>query len=373
MKIHINPKDFSPKFRLAASVATSRDIKPVLQNVKITADKQTGVVLQATDAEIGIRIRVDGDVVRNGVALLPKERLLKVLDLTREEMLTLEFVEDKIVINGEDKEHYALDTLFPNEFPDIEEFGETAYHVIPAKAFQEIVSRTVFAVDPENVRYALGGVCFDMTEQNISIVATDGRRLAWQESTGDCINNHTVETGIVSVRTLQLLNKALGDKSIGEDADVKMAITGTMVRFQCQDITLFSRRVEGRYPQWRNIIPETENKTPVIVECDPLLSAILQAQVTISDYDPGVKFLFEKGKLTLQGQGKERGNTKIEIPLSFSDAPKTLKFDPKFMTDFLKALDANAKVSIYLPPDNDPAIITADDGGYVYVVMPMSS
>ena len=213
MKIHINPKDFSSKFRLAASVATSRDIKPVLQNVKIEADKKTGVVLQATDIEVAIRVHVDCDVVKNGTALLPKERLLKVLDLTREETLTLEFIEDKIVINGEDKEHYALDTMFPDEFPDIEEFKEIAYHVIPAKTLQTMIDRTIFAVDPDNVKYALGGVCFDMTGQNISIVATDGKRLAWQESTGDCINNHTVEMGIASARTLQLLNKALDDKS----------------------------------------------------------------------------------------------------------------------------------------------------------------
>ena len=98
----------------------------------------------------------------------------------------------------------------------------------------------------------------------------------------------------------------------------------------------------------------------------------MQAQVTTSDLDPGVNFTFEKGKLRLQGVGKERGNSKIEIPLSFDDAPKTLKFDPKYMIDFLKVLNADAKVSIYLPPDNDPVKITADNGGYVYVVMPMS-
>ena len=147
-----------------------------------------------------------------------------------------------------------------------------------------------------------------------------------------------------------------------------------MVWFQCQDITLFSRLVEGRYPKWRSIIPPSEGKTAVTVDCDPLLSAILQAQVTTSDLDPGVDFLFEKGKLTLQGQGKERGNTKIEIPLSFSNEPKKVKIDSKFMIDFLRVLEANNKVSIYLPPDStDPVKITADNGGYVYVVMPMSS
>ena len=374
MKIHINPKDFSPKFRLAASVASVKDyyVKPILQNVKVNADKQQGVILQATDTEVGIRIRVDCDVSKNGEAVFPKDRLIKVLDLTREETLTLQYVEGKIVIDGADKEHYELDTFQPDEFPNIEEFSETAYHEIPVETLREIINRTIFAVDPDAIRYTLGGVSFDMTGQNISIVATDGKRLAWQESIGDCINNHTVETGIIPVRALQLLSRALGDKSIGTGTDVKMAVSETMVRFQCQDISLFSRRIEGKFPQWRNIIPETEDKTPVIVDCDPLLSAIMQAQVTTSDFDPGVNFTFEKNKLRLQGEGKERGNSKIEIPLAFDSAPKTLKFDPKYMTDFLKVLNADAKVSIYLFPGNDPVKITADNGNYVYVVMPMS-
>ena len=374
MKIHLKPKDFLPKFRLAASVASGKDFgNALLQNVKIIADKKSGVVLQATDTEVGIRISIACDVAKNGEAILPKERLLKVLDLTREESLTLEFVEDKIVIEGNETEHYALDTMLPEEFPEIGTFGATAFHEIPAKELQETIRRTIFAIDSENVKYALGGVSFEMTGQVISIVATDGRRLAWQDCGGDCINNHTVETVIVPARTLQLLHKALCDKFIGDDADVKMAVANGMVWFQCHDITLFSRLIEGRFPKWRGIIPKTEGDIPVKIDCDPLLSAILQAEVTTSDLEPGVDFSFEKGKLTLQGQGKERGNTKIEIPLSFNGNPKKIKLDPKFMTDFLRVLDAKQKVSIYLPPDDDPVKITADDGGYVYVVMPMAA
>ena len=374
MKIQFSPKDFSPMFRLAASVATSRDIKPILQNVKIEADKQIGIVLHATDTEVGIRIRVDCDVSKNGEAVLPKERLLKVLDLTKSERLTLEYFEDKIVIDGEDKEHYKLDTMLSDEFPYIEEFRASAFHEIPAKVLQEVIQRTIFAIDSENFKYSLGGVSFEMTGQVISTVATDGRRLAWQDCGGECINDHKVEQAIVPARTLQLLNRALNDKSIGEGIAVKMAVANGMVWFQCQDITLFSRLIEGRFPKWRNIIPETEDRTLITVDCDPLLSAILQAQVTTNDLDPGVDFSFDKGKLTLQGEGKERGNSKIEVPLLSCDAPKKVKIDPKFMTDFLRVLGANRKVSIYLPQESgDPIKITADDGGYVYVVMPMSS
>ena len=371
MKIQFDPKDFSPKFKLAASVAAARDTKPILQNVKAKADKKSGVILQATDTELGIRIHVSCDVAANGEAVLPTKRLTQILDLTGEEQLTIESTDSSTVVSGE-KEKYNLNTQSPDEFPNVEEFEETAYHDIPANALKEMIRRTTFATDTENVRYALGGVYFEMVDDNISVVATDGRRLAWQEGKGTCVNDHKVETSILPVRTLQILERVLNDKSIDDDDDIKMAISSNRVLFQCKDVTLFSRLVEGRFPKWRSIIPKMEDD-PVAIECGELLPAVQRAQIATSDLEPGVFFIFEKGKLSLKGEGKEIGDSTSEVPISFDGAKKEIKLDPKFMISFLRVLDSGTVLSIYLPPDNDPVKITADEGGYVYVVMPMSS
>jgi len=372
MKIHFSPKDFSSKFKLAASVAAARDIKPILQNVKIKADKKVGAILQATDTEIGIRIRVDCDVTTNGESILPTKRLMQILDLTGEEQLTIESTENNAAVSGEN-EKYDLNTQPPDEFPNVEEFNESAYHEIPAKALKEMIRRTIFAIDTENIRYALGGIYFEMVEDNISVVATDGRRLAWQEGKGNCVNDHKVEASILPARTLQILERVLNDKSIDEDDDIKMAISANRVLFQCKDVTLFSRLVEGRFPKWRGIIPKTDEDTPVTIECGALLPAILRAQIATSDLEPGVFFVFEAGKLVLKGEGKEIGNSTSDVPITFDGEKKSIKLDPKFMTSFLRVLESGTVLSVFLPPDNDPVKITADDGGYVYVVMPMST
>jgi len=409
MQIHFSPKDFSSKFKLAASVAAARDIKPILQNVKIKAEKNVGAILQATDMEIGIRIRVDCDVSTEGEAILPTKRLTLILDRTGEERLTAECSareseefaltkppqgrlsneddEDEesdyhapvsrggvrhTVISGVN-EHYDLNTQSPDEFPNVEEFAETAYHDIPAKALKEMIRRTIFAIDTENNRYYLGGVCFEMVGDNISVVATDGRRLAWQEGKGECVNEHAVETAILPARTLSILERVLNDKSIDDDDSIKMAISANRVLFQCKDVTLFSRLVEGRFPKWRGIIPKTEGETPITIECGALLPAVERAQIATSDLEPGVHFIFEEGKLTLKGVGKEVGNSSSVVPITFDGPEKALKFDPKFMTSYLRVLDPNTMLSIYLPSDNDPVKITTDDGGYVYIVLPLSS
>jgi len=179
MKIHFNPKDFLRQFKIASSVALSRDIKPILCNVKIVADKRDGVILMATDTAVGIRCHVDADVSANGEALLPPKQFRQILESAQDERLTLASTNNGILITGEydGNEQWGLDTQSPDEFPDVAEFAETAYHEIPATAFREMVCRTIFAIDPEDIRIALGGVCVDHDGSSITAVATDGRRL----------------------------------------------------------------------------------------------------------------------------------------------------------------------------------------------------
>ena len=154
--------------------------------------------------------------------------------------------------------------------------------------------------------------------------------------------------------------------------DDRGMVSGTVL-FQCNGITLFSRLIEGRFPKWRGIIPKTDEDTPAFVKCGELLPAVLKAQVATSDDYPGIQFTFDNGTLTLQGQGKETGIAKIALPNIHYATAKTMTLDAKFMTGFLKVLSADMKLSIFLPPDNDPVKITIENDGYVYVVMPMSS
>jgi DNA polymerase-3 subunit beta len=380
MKIYVSPKDFLSKFRLAASVAANLDVVPILQNVKVTADETHGTILQATDNEIAIRLGVDCEVVKNGEALLPPKRLSQILDLTGEEMLTLERTNGGLLIDGE-VETYTLNTFPPDEFPDVEDFGETAYHEIPAMVFREMIRRTIFATDAENLKFSLGGVCFSLNGDDVSVVATDGIRLAWQQGCGCSVNEHTVETAIVSVRTLQILDRILGDKSINDDDEVRMAVDVTVVgkrltsgkvRFQCKDVTLVSRLIEGKYPNWRGIIPKTKDETPAKIKCGVLLPAVLKAQVATSEDYSGVEFSFDKGRLTVQGQGRETGIAKIELPLTFEGENKRVVLSAKFMIGFLRVLRPDMKLSMFVPPDNEPVKITADNDGYTYVIMPMN-
>ena len=289
MKIHFTPKDFLRLFKLAASAAMARDIKPILQNVKIIADTRYGAILTATDTTIGIRIRVDVDVSENGSALLPIKTLCTILNSTTEKILTMESVmtvhdtggtvegesdnvndddDDyvpytpqgqrscSVVLYGQHERH-ELCTIDPDEFPNIEEFTAEAYHELEADDMTTLIQRTVFALDKDNLKYALGGVCFEEDHQNVTAVATDGRRLAVQttdrcmitgkpaigtsrkKSFDDGTEQEYIDYPIVGIAALNLLTKVLKDKSFKKQkrhvysSTVKMVFDEQRVLFHC--------------------------------------------------------------------------------------------------------------------------------------------
>jgi len=356
MKIHFNPKDILPKLKIAKAVAAARDVKPILQNVKIVASKEHGVILHATDTAQGIRIRVKCKVVEDGAALLPIKRLIDILGSTKASHMTLASTDGGVALEW-DGEAYTFLIQSPDEFPDVSDFRAESYHEILAWVMQAMIQRTVFAVDKQAERYALAGVCFQSDGVAIDATATDGKQLAWQPSSGENIGEHKIDTAIVPAHTLKLLDKILKDKSVKKFDKVKMAAdvnvsdggqSSGIVLFQCGDFTLFTRLHEGRYPKWRSIIPKTDGTDCAVVNCGALLTAVNNVKSVVTDIEPGIYLTFEKGRLTLVGHGKEVGTTKKAIPLSYNGRTITFKIDEKFLTTVLKVLgDKTSSLSTY--------------------------
>ncbi|MDR2643156.1 MAG: DNA polymerase III subunit beta [Planctomycetaceae bacterium] len=366
MKISCERNKFSQSFQLAASVVSVRDVRPVLQNVKITVDK-SGVLLQATDTELGIRTYVDDcKVTEKGEAILPTKHLKKILVESNEEELTIESDSDKTVISGE-RSKYTLNTQPTDEFADVESFNETSYHEIPSNVFAEAVRRTLFATDSDNAKYALSGVFFEMIDNRFAAVATDGRRLAFQDGAATCVKNHKVESSIFPARTLQVIERA-----ISNDEVIKLAVSQNRVLVQYGRTVFYSRLLEGRFPRWRNIIPSDEKKVKIDILAAPFAAAVRQAAIVTSEKQPGVVIIFEKGKMITTGNGQEIGDSAIETPVSYNDKRLSLKIDPRFLIDYLRVLPAEKNVTILINDDSEPLTLKTDDE-YTYIVMPLSS
>lgn len=366
MKLTCKRENFFQLFSLAASVASKRDVKVVLQNVKMTAD-QNIVVLTATDMFQAIRLEMTDAVIEEpGETILPTARFLRILKESNDEMLVIESEGTSLKVSGENK-WYDLPTFPSDEFPEIPPFSADAWHEAPGKTVREIVRRTKFAIDTENTKYTLGGVLFEFTEGRIAAVATDGRRLANQEGTAAAYGGHVSEnTAIVPLKALSLIERGM----VSEEEPVKIAVKGGKIYFGSGTSTLSSSLVEGRFPRWKNIIPEKEGRVQVDIMASYFLQAVRQAEIMSSEKQPGIYLNFSAGKMELTASGAEVGQSKIELPISYEAAPLRLKMDPRYLTDFLSGLDNEAIVSFYMKGEQSVLFQTGD--GYNYVVMPLT-
>ena len=370
MKFTTERVAFSQAFQLVTTVAATRDVKPVMQNVKVKTEKsggETRLILMATDGELGIRkIVTQCNVTKRGEAILPAKRVRQILQEVTSE--NVEITGDSQMLTFEcGSSRFQLTTQPTDEFPDVYPFEETAYHEVAAATFRELIKRTVFAIESDSARYALGGVLLELLEEKIVGCATDGRRLASQEISAASLNDHLSETNsIVPPRALTLIERAMAD----EPEAIKINMGPNRMLACSHDTTILSRLIEGRFPKWRNIVPETAGRAGVPLPVGAFYSAVRQAAIVTSDKQPGVVFRFTDDKLVLEGQGAEIGESVIEMPIAWQGQELRVKLDPNYLTDFLRVMPSEKVIDVFIE-DEGPVVFKTDDE-YMYILMPLT-
>lgn len=325
------------------------------------------VTLAGTDGEISLKADVpDCSFDESVQALLPTARLLSILRELTDDVLILQINDRKLKIKSGGAE-FNLSLEDPADFPPMAKFDDEDYFVITASVLQTLIKRTIFACDTESTRYALGGVQVEFGNENVTFAATDSRRLS--VATGACgtkgspsISNPGTTTVIPSDAV-----KLMAQISDGA-ATVEIAIHANDVAVRCGSTVLTSQLVQGRFPDWRRVLP-TDFKFTVDMVAAPFHSCLRQAMIVTSEESRAVAFTFAKGLMKLSSQVADMGSSDIEMPISWEAEKLVATFDPRYMADFAKAIDG-APFKFNLISSEDPAVLIVD--GFSYVVMPLS-
>jgi DNA polymerase-3 subunit beta len=367
MKATYHREGLLTAFQIASAAISSRDVKPILKNLKVIADGDKST-LMATDLELGVRLEVRSVRVEEpGEAILPGARTLAILRESMDEELLLEADADKCLIRGQFNE-FEMPSEEPGNFPDVPGFAEEKYHELPSGTLREMIRRTIFAAAAEGVRYAMNGLLWEVEDHQARLVATDGRRLAVTEGPATAYGGHTTkgQAPVVPTKAMGLLERNLQDP----DEPVRVAFKPNEVLFKTERAVIYSRLVEGRYPPYREVFPKKLTiKVPLTV--GPFLAAVRQSAIMTDEESKRVSFGFAKGKLTLQARGTDAGRSKVELAIEYEGKALTINFDPRFVSDMLRVLEPDAGVVLELVDGNSPAVFRAGDN-YSYVVMPLS-
>ncbi|MEN0111286.1 MAG: DNA polymerase III subunit beta, partial [Planctomycetota bacterium] len=304
-----------------------------------------------------------------GSVLLPVGRFGAIVRESSDATLRVETDGSKTLVRGE-RSRFNLPSENPLEFPALVAFDAESYYQAPARLVKEMIRRTIFATDNESSRYALGGVKFELDgDAKLVAVGTDGRRLAKVEGPIERVGDPASlgEATIVPTRALQLIERTLSD----DDAPTKIAVRSNDAVFATPDATLSTRLLEGRYPKWRDVIPQRGESAKVELVAGTFFAAVRQAQIVTSDESRGVDFTFGDGTLVLSGDSPEVGESRVELPIGYEGAAIEITLDPRFLVDFLKTLAAEQTFTIDLVDSDSAAVATTDDG-YTYVLMPLA-
>lgn len=369
MKISCDREQLLQAFQTVATVAPARSPKPILQNVKLEVTGDTATLL-ATDLEIGIRHQVSGvDIQTPGVVVLNVTKFGSILRESTDETIHIEADGQGAVIRGE-RSQFRLSAENPADFPQVTGFEEKGFYEIPARLLRELIHRTEFATDNESSRYALGGVKLEFAENQITAIGTDGRRLA--KMTGPIVSSGSPadqsQVTIVPTRAMQLIYRAIAPS----DAEVQVALKGNEILVHTPKATISSRLLEGRFPDWKKVFPETgQGGVQLELAVNATSAAVKQAAIVTSDESRGVDFTFGDGMLVLSGRAAEVGQSRVELPISYDGEELGITLDPKFVIDFLKVLDADKTFKFEAQSGESAAVCSTDDG-YGYVIMPLA-
>jgi len=370
MKALCNRDNLLAAFGMVSGVAPTRSPKPILQNIKLIADPDEGSVLMATDLEVGIRYRVLGmKVEQPGSAILPTQRMASILRTSDDEELLVEGERDSLTVRGRRSE-FKLPSEDASLYHEVPDFAAQSYHVVAAADLKRLIRRTIFATDVESTRYALGGVLVELTGDTITMVGTDGRRLARMIAGAEAEGEVTQPVGspVIPVKALKLIERNLND----DDPPVHIAIqANSAVLVRTERAVIYSRLVEGRFPRYQDVFPSNPEIKILFPEISELRMAVEQASIVTSDESRGVDFQFANGMLKLTSQAADVGSSHVDLPIAYDGKSVEITFDPRYLTDALKTLDDSTALTVELIDSKNAAVFKTDDR-YSYVVMPLT-
>ena len=366
MKAKLNKAALQEALTLVTSIVPSRTPKPILQCVQITAGKD-GVGICATDLEVGISYSLTQvEVEREGDAVVPADKVAAIVRESVDEVIELDVAEAVMRIQGADS-HFTIYGHDARQYPAVPSFEGKVDFEVSLGALQEGVELSVFAVAKESTRYALNGILWEVQGKKLTLVATDGRRLAKSivtlASAADA--KLSEQRIIVPAKTMALLDRIGGE----ETEKVAVRFVDNQIVLAVGPVVVSSRLVEGNFPKYEDIIP-TDYDKKITLGAEAVLSAVRRAALLASEESKGIKLSLSKGSLVFSSRAPETGDAQIDMAVDYSGEPIEIGFNPQFLIDVLRAIRVE-KFDLHLGEADRPGMIkTGSD--FIYIVMPVN-
>jgi DNA polymerase-3 subunit beta len=348
-----------------AGIVERRHTLPILANVLI---RKNGTAVELTTSDLEIQVRTtaqfDGDAASFATTVGARKLIDILRSLPADQTLTLSSNQNKLLLAG-GKSRFTLQTLPADDFPLVQEaadFGPA--FTIPQQALRALINQVHFAMAVHDIRYYLNGILFVAEGKGLTLVATDGHRLALAQATLDA--DLPKQEVILPRKTVLELQRLLKD----DDAPLEMRFAGNQAKFVFGGMEFVTKLVEGKFPDYNRVIPKG-HKNHVTLGRAPLLASLQRAAILTSEKFKGVRLNLEPGLLRIASSNAEQEEAKEELEIDYAGDAIEIGFNVTYLMDALANM-GQEMVSVALQDANSSALITVPEhGGFKYVVMPM--
>ena len=341
-----------------AGAVQTKSPKPVLQSVLLS-----GGVLSGSDLEI--RIDVEIDAPPDVSVLLPYDRFAAILKNCSADEVVLAIDTSSCVITA-GRGTWTLPTEDVNEYPTWEPAGAKPLTRLPADQFVRAVKGTVFSADNESSRFALGAVLVEVAGEVVTFVATDGRRL----SSVTCEHDLAVDDSqtLVPARAMSIIARLAAHA--GTDS-VQLEATKNEIVATVGGTTVTARLMDGRFPRWRDVLPERDAKATTVNRED-LFAATRAAAICSSEESKGVTFAFTADGIWLQGRSAEKGESSVTCDVVEAGDKASVKLDPAFVVEWLGGISGDAEPTVDVEVVDAQSAVIMRCGDNTGVIMPLA-
>jgi DNA polymerase III subunit beta len=366
VRLSLSTADLLAQLQTVTRVASTRSAVQALSGVMISVPDGSTPELLATDMEIGLRVPLQAEVSRPGSAVLPARLLLDVARSLPAEQLTMELrsaEQDVELICGPTTFH--LRTLRAEDFPALPTPSPDSRVVLPAEAFVQTISRVARSASRDETRPVLTGILMSASGTELRMVATDSYRLSVKETVLDSALEGSLEAN-VPARALQELAR-IAQPAMGDS--VAVSVGQNQVIFELGDVVLSSRLIDGQFPNYRQLLPESVEHELRLASAE--LTDVVRRISLLAQKNAPLRLSFGEGALKVSAQTPDVGEASESIPVPFHGEPFEIGFNPEFLRDGLESVESEELVLKLISPLRPGLIESPDTGDFVYLIMPI--
>jgi len=360
MKIKVLKEDLMKSINIIQNAVDVRSTLPILSNILIETDGK-GLRLTTTDLNLGISCVFPAEVVDNGAVAVPAKRFGDIIKELSEQEINITAKKNNLVTVETKNCQFKLMGLPKEEFPKLPEFKDKEVIKLSEEGLKKLLNLVVFAASSDETRYILNGVLFKINKDQLSLVATDGRRLAMASKKLSQPISQSVSI-IIPIKTIHELIRNLND---GEE--LSLILNQNQAMFVLGKVIIISRLLEGEFPDYQAVVPPaSENK--IKVSREQFLQAVRRAAILSTPDFQAVKLEVFKNRIVVSKSTPDVGESREEVAAEYSGKELVVGFNPAYLIDALKNLEDDT-ISLEVTEADKPAVLRKDN--YLYIVLPM--